>query len=113
MTDLEAKKLTTREMFRAHLYPSLAIFAKGLATFSTIYFAIQIEPIAQQSRFFHRCVQELKADHMVNTSPIGSKSRSATAANKYAADSMGIGQDESTLHRGPSTGPFNHALMNL
>ncbi|KZR78046.1 hypothetical protein [Prochlorococcus marinus] len=49
-------------MFRAHLNPSLAIFATGLATFSTIYFAIQIEPIAQQSRLFHRCVQELKAD---------------------------------------------------
>ena len=47
MTDLEAKKLTTLEMFRAHLYTSLAIFATGLATFSTIYFAIQIEPIAQ------------------------------------------------------------------
>ena len=62
MTDLEAKKFTTREIFRAHLYPSLAIFATGLAIFSTIYFAIQIEPIAQQSRFFHRCVQELKAD---------------------------------------------------
>ena len=62
MADFEAQKLTTLEMIRAHLYPSLAIFATGLATFSTIYFAIQIEPIAQQSRFFHRCVQELKAD---------------------------------------------------
>ena len=47
MIDLEANKLTTREMFRYHLYPSLAIFATGLATFSTIYFAIQIESIAQ------------------------------------------------------------------
>ncbi len=62
MPDLESQKLTTREMIRGHLYPSLAIFATGLATFLTIYFAIQIEPIAQQSRFFHRCVQELKAD---------------------------------------------------
>ena len=62
MTDLDAKKLTTLEMMRGPLNPLLAIYATGLATFSTIYFAIQIEPIAQQSRFFHRCVQELKAD---------------------------------------------------
>ena len=62
MTDLDSKKLTTPQMKRCHLNPSLAIFATGLATFSTIYFTIQIEPIAQQSRFVHRCVQELKAD---------------------------------------------------
>ena len=49
-------------MMRGHLNSSSAIFATGLATFSTISFVIQIEPIAQQSQFFHRCVQELKAD---------------------------------------------------
>ena len=59
MTDLERQKLTPPEMIRVHLYPTLAIFATGLATFSTIYFAIQIEPIAQQSRFFHRGGDEL------------------------------------------------------
>ena len=59
MTDLERQKLTPPEMIRVHLYLTLAIFATGLATFSTIYFAIQIEPIAQQSRFFHRCGDEL------------------------------------------------------
>ncbi|WP_413357642.1 hypothetical protein [Prochlorococcus sp. MIT 1201] len=49
-------------MFRYHLYPSLAIFATGVPTFSTIYCAIQIQPIAKQSRFFHRCVHELTVD---------------------------------------------------
>jgi len=62
LTELEGQKLTLLEITRVHLYPTLAIFATGLATFSTIYFAIQIEPIAQQSRFFHRCVEELKAE---------------------------------------------------
>ena len=62
MTDLEEQKHTTRDMIRTYLYPSLAIFATGLATFSSIYFAIQIEPIAQQSRFFHHCLEELTAE---------------------------------------------------
>lgn len=39
-----------RDLINAHLYPILA-------TFSVIYFAIQIAPIAQQSRHFNTCIE--------------------------------------------------------
>lgn len=42
-----------RDMINAHLYPVLA-------TFSVIYFAIQIAPIAQQARDFNSCVDGAK-----------------------------------------------------
>ncbi len=38
-----------RDLINAHLYPVLA-------TFSVIYFAIQIAPIANQARYFDHCV---------------------------------------------------------
>jgi len=40
-----------RDLINAHLYPVLA-------TFSVIYFAIQIAPIAQQARSFNACVEQ-------------------------------------------------------
>ena len=39
----------TRDLINAHLYPVLA-------TFTVIYGSIQIAPIAQQARYFNRCV---------------------------------------------------------
>ena len=39
----------TRDLINAHLYPLLA-------TFTVIYGSIQIAPIAQQARYFNRCV---------------------------------------------------------
>ena len=44
-----------REMINAHLYPVLA-------TFSVIYFSIQIAPIANQARYFDHCVDEVIKD---------------------------------------------------
>ena len=41
-----------RDLINAHLYPVLA-------TFSVIYFAIQIAPIANQARYFDHCVDEV------------------------------------------------------
>ncbi|AKN61495.1 hypothetical protein WB44_10780 [Synechococcus sp. WH 8020] len=41
-----------RDLINAHLYPVLA-------TFSVIYFAIQIAPIANQTRYFDHCVDEV------------------------------------------------------
>jgi hypothetical protein len=41
-----------QDQINAHLYPVLA-------TFSVIYFAVQIIPIAQQAREFNSCVQTL------------------------------------------------------
>jgi len=41
-----------RDQINAHLYPVLA-------TFSVIYFAVQIIPIAQQAREFNSCVQAM------------------------------------------------------
>ena len=38
-----------RDLINAHLYPVLA-------TFTVIYGSIQIAPIAQQARYFNRCV---------------------------------------------------------
>jgi len=43
-----------RELINAHLYPVLA-------TFSVVYFAIQIAPIANQARSYNSCVQAMKA----------------------------------------------------
>ena len=40
-----------RDQINAHLYPVLA-------TFSVIYFAIQIAPIANQARNFDHCMDE-------------------------------------------------------
>ena len=48
----------TRDLINAHLYPVLA-------TFAVIYGAIQIAPIAQQARYFNRCVEA--APQGVNT----------------------------------------------
>jgi len=45
-----------RDQINAHLYPVLA-------TFSVIYFAVQIIPIAQQAREFNACVQRRNTDH--------------------------------------------------
>ena len=47
-----------RDLINAHLYPVLASFA-------VIYGAIQIAPIAQQARYFNRCVEA--APQGVNT----------------------------------------------
>jgi hypothetical protein len=47
-----------RDLINAHLYPVLA-------TFAVIYGAIQIAPIAQQARYFNRCVEA--APQGVNT----------------------------------------------
>ena len=44
-----------RDQINAHLYPVLA-------TFSVIYFAFQIIPIAQQAREFNACVQTMNTD---------------------------------------------------
>jgi len=41
-----------RDLINAHLYPVLA-------TFSVVYFAIQIAPIANQARYFDHCVDEV------------------------------------------------------
>ena len=41
-----------RELINAHLYPVLLIFA-------VIFGAIQISPIANQSRYFNQCVDEV------------------------------------------------------
>ena len=41
-----------RDLINAHLYPVLA-------TFSVIYFAIQIAPIANQARYFDHCVDQV------------------------------------------------------
>ena len=41
-----------RDLINVHLYPVLA-------TFSVIYFAIQIAPIANQARYFDHCVDEV------------------------------------------------------
>ena len=41
-----------RDLINSHLYPVLA-------TFSVIYFAIQIAPIANQARDFDHCVDEV------------------------------------------------------
>ena len=41
-----------RDLIHAHLYPVLA-------TFSVVYFAIQIAPIANQARYFDHCVDEV------------------------------------------------------
>ena len=46
-----------RDQINAHLYPVLA-------TFSTIYFAVQIIPIAQQARDFNACVQTTNVDRI-------------------------------------------------
>jgi hypothetical protein len=43
-----------RELINAHLYPVLA-------TFSVIYFGIQIAPIANQARSYNRCVEAMTA----------------------------------------------------
>ena len=43
-----------RELINAHLYPVLA-------TFSVIYFGIQIAPIANQARSYNSCVEAMKA----------------------------------------------------
>ena len=39
-----------RDLINAHLYPVLA-------TFTVIYGSIQVAPIAQQARYFNRCVE--------------------------------------------------------
>ena len=41
-----------RDLINAHLSPALA-------TFSAVYFAIQIAPIANQARYFDHCVDEV------------------------------------------------------
>ena len=41
-----------RDLINAHLY-------QVLATFSVVYFAIQIAPIANQARYFDHCVDEV------------------------------------------------------
>ena len=48
----------TRDLINAHLCPTLA-------TFTVIYGSIQIAPIAQQARYFNRCVDA--APQGVNT----------------------------------------------
>ena len=45
----------TRELFNAHLYPILA-------SFSVVYFAIQIAPLAESARRFNGCVENIKTE---------------------------------------------------
>ena len=45
----------TRELVNAHLYPILA-------SFSVIYFAIQIAPVAERARKFNDCVETIKTE---------------------------------------------------
>ena len=52
---------SARDLINAHLYPVLA-------TFSVIYFAIQVAPMAQQARRFNRCVDGIEAC-LLYTSP--------------------------------------------
>lgn len=46
-----------RDLINAHLYPVLA-------TFSVIYFAVQIAPIAQQAREFNACIQRANSNNI-------------------------------------------------
>ena len=46
-----------------HLYPVLA-------TFSVIYFAIQVAPMAQQARLFNRCVDGIEAHLKASNIPL-------------------------------------------
>lgn len=50
-----------RDMINAHLYPVLA-------TFSVIYFAVQIAPIAQQARDINSCVGGSKTGRLAAVS---------------------------------------------
>ena len=44
-----------RELINAHLYPILA-------SFSVVYFAIQIAPLAERARQFNGCVKTIKTE---------------------------------------------------
>ena len=44
-----------RELINAHLYPILA-------SFSMMYFAIQIAPLAEIARRFSRCMENIKTE---------------------------------------------------
>ena len=52
--DIASAMASARDLINAHLYPVLA-------TFSVIYFAIQMAPVAQQARRFNRCVDGIEA----------------------------------------------------
>ena len=52
LVPLAASMSKARDLINAHLYPVLA-------TFSVIYFAIQIAPISNQARYFDHCVDEV------------------------------------------------------
>ena len=54
---------SARDLINAHLYPVLA-------TFSVIYFAIQVAPIAQQARRFNRCVDGIEAHLKASNIPL-------------------------------------------
>ena len=45
----------TRELIHAYLYPILA-------SFSVVYFAIQIAPLAERARKFNGCVETIKTE---------------------------------------------------
>ena len=54
---------SARDLINAHLYPVLA-------TFSVIYFAIQVAPMAQQARRFNRCVDGIEAHLKASNIPL-------------------------------------------
>ena len=45
----------TRELINTHLYPILT-------SFSVVYFAIQIAPLAESARRFNGCVENIKTE---------------------------------------------------